>query len=173
MNQKTGMVYRSLDHFDAVDGVAEIKKDMDTLNAKISEYISLARINSYMVPNITGELESVKREIEAKYGDALDKFKDTKTSYAVNVFGGDKYERELDSLSKELSKMAVEKISSYYGIDATTEEINANYADVLSKAINVEAEMSAPKAKPTFSRYISDDDELLRNKLSFKMPFIG
>lgn len=170
MNYETGKVYRSLDHFDGVEGIAEIKKDMDTLNAKISDYVSMARCNSYLVPSITSELESVKREIEAKYGDVLSKYKDTSASYSVNVFGGDKYERELDSLNKELSKMAVEKISAHYGIGATTDEINANCSNVLTRALDAEAEMSAPKA-PTFSRFISDDDDLLRNKLNFRIPF--
>ncbi|MCQ2749795.1 MAG: hypothetical protein MJ246_07620 [Clostridia bacterium] len=171
MNYEIGKVYRSLDHFDKVDGIADIKKDMDTLNSKISEYIAMARVNSYMVPSITSELESVKKEIEAKYGDALSKYKDTKTSYSVNLFGGDKYERELDSLNKELSKMAVEKISAHYGIGASLDEINASCSDVLNKVYEAETVEEAPKAKPTFSRFISDDDEMLKSKLCFKMPF--
>ena len=30
MNYETGKVYRSLDHFDKVDGIADIKKDMES-----------------------------------------------------------------------------------------------------------------------------------------------
>lgn len=171
MNYEIGKVYRSLDHFDKVDGIADIKKDMDTLNSKISEYIAMARVNSYMVPSITSELESVKKEIEAKYGTALDKYKETNSSYSVNVFGGDKYERELDSLNKELSKMAVEKICSHYGLGVSTEEINQSCANALTKALDAEASYEQPKKTPTFARYISDDDDLLKSKLSFKMPF--
>lgn len=127
-------IYSKLDSFNNIEGISEIKQDMELLNTKINEYRGIAALNNIKMPVVSLEMDSLNNTICEKYNTSIKDINVPVRPYTIKTFGqiDDSQTRKLEDSISKLGRLAVKKICDSMNIECSSAVLNGSNQDVVN-----------------------------------------
>lgn len=144
MDYEIRKIYKALGNFGSVEGIEEIKQDMDSLNTKINEYRNMYTLNSYNITSVMKEFDRYNTNLNTKYDVSFKGIHVPMKPQNIRSFGGigtDHYEKQYEESMSKLGRLAVKKICDHYNIainEATMAGTDAEVVEYFKNVLDVQ-----------------------------------